>query len=63
MALLEIENLTVEFKTSSGFFRAVDGTDVDVPGPFARFSETPSPPPLAAGRPISTPPNLCAMPA
>ena len=30
MALLEIENLTVEFKTGSGFFRAVDGVSLSV---------------------------------
>lgn len=30
MALLEIENLTVEFKTSSGYFRAVDGVSLTV---------------------------------
>ncbi len=30
MALLEIENLTVEFKTSSGAFRAVDGVSMSV---------------------------------
>lgn len=30
-----------------GFFRRVDGTGVDVPGPFAHFSETPAPPPLS----------------
>lgn len=30
MALLEIQNLTVEFKTSSGFFRAVDGVSLSV---------------------------------
>jgi dipeptide transport system ATP-binding protein len=30
MALLEICNLTVEFKTSSGFFRAVDGVSLAV---------------------------------
>ena len=30
MALLEIENLSVEFKTGSGFFRAVDGVSLSV---------------------------------
>ena len=30
MALLDIENLTVEFKTGSGFFRAVDGVSLSV---------------------------------
>ena len=30
MAMLEIENLTVEFKTGSGFFRAVDGVSLRV---------------------------------
>ena len=30
MALLEIENLTVEFKTGSGYFRAVDGVSLTV---------------------------------
>src|SRR5438552_478124 len=30
MALLEIENLTVEFQTGSGMFRAVDGVSVEV---------------------------------
>ena len=30
MALLEIENLTVEFKTGSGYFRAVDGVTIKV---------------------------------
>jgi dipeptide transport system ATP-binding protein len=30
MALLEIQNLTVEFKTSSGAFRAVDGVSMSV---------------------------------
>ena len=30
MSLLEIENLTVEFKTGSGFFRAVDGVSMKV---------------------------------
>ena len=30
MALLEINNLTVEFKTSNGFFRAVDGVSLSV---------------------------------
>ena len=30
MALLEIENLTVEFKTSSGWFRAVDNVSLAV---------------------------------
>lgn len=30
MALLEIENLTVEFKTGSGWFRAVDGVSLTV---------------------------------
>jgi len=30
MALLEIENLTVAFKTGSGFFRAVDGVSLSV---------------------------------
>ena len=30
MALLEIQNLTVEFKTSSGAFRAVDGVSMNV---------------------------------
>ena len=30
MALLEIKNLTVEFKTGSGFFRAVDGVSLTV---------------------------------
>ena len=30
MALLEIENLTVEFKTGSGLFRAVDGVSLTV---------------------------------
>ncbi|MFN4144081.1 ABC transporter ATP-binding protein, partial [Aestuariivirga sp.] len=30
MALLEIEELTVEFKTGSGFFRAVDGVSLKV---------------------------------
>ena len=30
MSLLEIENLTVEFKTSSGYFRAVDGVSMRV---------------------------------
>jgi dipeptide transport system ATP-binding protein len=30
MALLEIENLTVEFKTASGMFRAVDGVSLTV---------------------------------
>jgi dipeptide transport system ATP-binding protein len=30
MALLEIENLTVDFKTSSGAFRAVDHVSIDV---------------------------------
>ncbi len=30
MALLEIKNLTVEFKTSSGAFRAVDGVSMNV---------------------------------
>jgi dipeptide transport system ATP-binding protein len=30
MAMLEIENLTVEFKTSSGSFRAVDGVSLHV---------------------------------
>ena len=30
MALLEIENLTVEFKTGSGAFRAVDGVSLSV---------------------------------
>lgn len=30
MALLDIENLTVEFKTGSGYFRAVDGVSVSV---------------------------------
>jgi dipeptide transport system ATP-binding protein len=29
-ALLEIENLTVEFKTSSGWFRAVDGVSLSI---------------------------------
>jgi len=29
-ALLEIENLTVEFKTGSGYFRAVDGVTIQV---------------------------------
>ena len=28
MSLLEIENLTVEFQTSSGLFRAVDGVSL-----------------------------------
>jgi dipeptide transport system ATP-binding protein len=32
MALLKIRNLTVEFATASGPFRAVDGVDVDVDG-------------------------------
>ena len=30
MPLLEIENLTVEFKTGSGLFRAVDGVSLRV---------------------------------
>ena len=30
MPLLEIKNLTVEFKTGSGFFRAVDGVSLTV---------------------------------
>jgi len=30
MAMLEIENLTVEFRTASGFFRAVDGVSLSV---------------------------------
>ena len=30
MSLLEIENLTVEFKTGSGYFRAVDGVTIKV---------------------------------
>ncbi|WP_421693444.1 ABC transporter ATP-binding protein [Aestuariivirga sp.] len=30
MAMLEIENLTVEFKTGSGYFRAVDGVTLKV---------------------------------
>src|SRR5687767_5610599 len=30
MALLNIENLTVEFKTASGMFRAVDGVSLKV---------------------------------
>ncbi|MDY6964077.1 MAG: ABC transporter ATP-binding protein, partial [Pseudomonadota bacterium] len=30
MALLQIDNLTVEFETSSGWFRAVDGVSVSV---------------------------------
>ena len=30
-----------------GFFRPVEGAGVDVPGPFARFSESPCPAPLA----------------
>ena len=30
MALLEINNLTVEFKTSNGYFRAVDGVSLSV---------------------------------
>jgi dipeptide transport system ATP-binding protein len=30
MALLEIRNLTVEFKTGSGYFRAVDGVSITV---------------------------------
>jgi dipeptide transport system ATP-binding protein len=30
MALLDIENLSVEFKTGSGFFRAVDGVSLSV---------------------------------
>ncbi len=30
MAMLEIENLTVEFKTGSGYFRAVDGVSLSV---------------------------------
>ena len=30
MALLEIENLTVEFETRSGYFRAVDGVTLTV---------------------------------
>ena len=30
MAMLDIENLTVEFKTGSGFFRAVDGVSLKV---------------------------------
>src|SRR6187399_821045 len=30
MALLEIENLTVEFRTGSGLFRAVDGVTLTV---------------------------------
>ena len=32
MALLDIKNLTVEFTTSSGQFRAVDGVDITVNG-------------------------------
>ncbi len=31
MALLEIENLVVEFATASGPFRAVDGVSLSVP--------------------------------
>ena len=30
MALLEIENLVVEFETASGMFRAVDGVSITV---------------------------------
>ncbi len=30
MALLEIENLTVEFQTAGGMFRAVDGVSLAV---------------------------------
>ena len=30
MALLEIENLVVEFQTSTGMFRAVDGVSLKV---------------------------------
>jgi ABC-type dipeptide/oligopeptide/nickel transport system ATPase component len=30
MALLDIQNLCVDFKTSSGWFRAVDGVDLTV---------------------------------
>ena len=32
MALLEIENLVVEFETASGMFRAVDGVSIKVEG-------------------------------
>ena len=32
--------------TARGFFRPVTDTRVDIPGPFARFSETPAPEPL-----------------
>src|SRR6185436_16611949 len=32
--------------TARGFFRPATGTGVDVPGPFARFSETPAGAPL-----------------
>jgi dipeptide transport system ATP-binding protein len=30
MALLEIENLTVEFETATGWFKAVDGVSLSV---------------------------------
>ncbi len=30
MALLEIQNLTVEFETATGLFRAVDGVSLHV---------------------------------
>jgi dipeptide transport system ATP-binding protein len=30
MALLDIKNLVVEFRTSSGWFRAVDGVSLSV---------------------------------